>query len=345
MTSKVHVVPGQELQVFKLLEERGVTTWLDDELFFSDSSGKLLNGLFGVIKPSKFTPGKPVLRVIMNLIPANSLLQVICGDIKFLPGAAMWLPLTMADGEELHLSQGDMSAAFYLFELPALWQQFMAFKLNLNGKEIGRGSTRWFRPVCRVLPMGWKSSVGIMQMISRELLLQDGLPRELELHRARRVPSWFTDVVNSSKDKTCWWQVYLDNFMAAEKSSCGHSMLDIKLQEAAMKAWSSAGLLTAEDKQVLGSRKSVCSKGPRHISICTSFSSALVSSGLRQHRSTASHDQGKMPIAARRNCSTKIHLPSTACISFFVPPRWRSRWIEAHMVFMSRSVEQPSNPC
>jgi hypothetical protein len=51
----------------------------------------------------------------MNLIPANSLLQVICGDIKFLPGAAMWLPLTMADGEELHLSQGDMSAAFYTY--------------------------------------------------------------------------------------------------------------------------------------------------------------------------------------------------------------------------------------
>ena len=256
MSAKVHIIPGQELLVFKLLEERGVTTWLEEERVFSDQTGTLLNGLFGVVKPGKYTPsGAPVLRVIMNLVPANALLQVICGDIKFLPGAAMWLPLTVAAGEELYLSQGDMSAAFYLFELPSQWQQFMGFNYLVGGSEIGRDPRRRYRPVCRVLPMGWNSSVGIMQQISRELLLRDGLPRELEIHRARRVPSWFTGVLEKAANKTCWWQVYLDNFMAAEKTSCGHNQLDEKLQEAAMRAWSASGVLTADDKQVLGSQE------------------------------------------------------------------------------------------
>eukprot|EP00435_Cladocopium_sp_Y103_P028366 s1320_g7.t1 len=254
MSAKVHIAHGQELQVFQLLEQRGVINWVTDETIYRDSSGQLLNGLFGVVKPSKFTPaGEPVLRVIMNLVPANSLLQVISGDIAFLPGAASWLPLTVAAGEELFLSQGDMSAAFYLFELPLGWQQFMGFNYVVDGSQINRPAGQKYRPACRVLPMGWNSSVGIMQQISREILLQKGLPPELELHRARRVPAWFVGAVDMAHDKSCWWQVYLDNFFAAEKTSGTTGKDNAQLQQAAMKAWSSSGVLTAEDKQVLNS--------------------------------------------------------------------------------------------
>lgn len=49
-----------------------VIQWIEDCRVFQDSRGQYLSGLFGVIKPNKFTSGdEPVLRVIMNLIPVN----------------------------------------------------------------------------------------------------------------------------------------------------------------------------------------------------------------------------------------------------------------------------------
>ena len=138
MQAKVHIGKGDELPVFKLLESRGVTSWIPAEEVFSDETGECLNGLFGVIKPGKFcTSGLPVLRVIMNLIPSNRLFQVITGDVQFLPHGAAWIPLVLRDGEELRVSQGDMSAAFYLFRIPDAWQTFMSFAYKVREVKLG----------------------------------------------------------------------------------------------------------------------------------------------------------------------------------------------------------------
>eukprot|EP00435_Cladocopium_sp_Y103_P000532 s2010_g1.t1 len=259
MQARVHIKKGEELSVFKLLESRGVIDWLPAQETFGDESGECLNGLFGVVKPSKFTSsGEPILRVIMNLIPANRLFQVICGDVQLLPHGSAWLPLVVSQGEELRISQGDMSSAFYLFSIPQCWRRFMCFAYQVDGAQVGRQAGCYYRPCCVVLPMGWSSSVGIMQMITRQLLLLQGLPQSLELHKGRAVPPWFTRLLKESSETTAWWQVYLDNFMSAEKVSKEfYREIDVGLQGMAMNAWHSAGVLTADDKQVLGSNQAI----------------------------------------------------------------------------------------
>ena len=254
MQARLHVEKEEELKLFKLLESRGVTSWLPSDEVFKDESGECLNGLFGVVKPNKFRSTQlPVLRVFMNLIPANRLFEVICGDIQLLPHSTAWLPLVLCEGEELRISQGDMTAAFYLFSLPACWRPFMCFNFQVKGELIGRGAGQLFRPCCTVLPMGWSSSVGVMQMLSRQLLLCQGVPISLEIHRGRSPPPWFARVVSQATLEKAWWQVYLENFMSAEKHDLNYKELDMDLQGAAMRAWHGSGVLTADDKQLLGS--------------------------------------------------------------------------------------------
>lgn len=256
VSAKVHISKGSELAVFQLLHERGIISWVPSEEAFSDDRGTYLAGLFGVVKPGKFTTSQlPVLRVIMNLIPINGLFRVLQGDIGLLPNATGWLPLCMCQGEEITISQGDMSAAFYLFAIPEVWQRFMTFNFQVKGKDLGfsnlRGN-RWYRPACRVLPMGWSSSVSIMQAVSREILLSRGLPPNLELKKGTPPPPWFAQVHGGTTSTRSWWQVYLDNFMAADLHA-GEGAQDEALQKMAMSAWSNVGVLTADDKQVLNS--------------------------------------------------------------------------------------------
>ena len=258
MQAKVHIKKGDELSVFKLLESRGVTTWLEANKVFTDDGGDCLNGLFGVVKPGKFTSsGAPILRVIMNLVPTNRLFEVIAGDVQLLPHGTAWIPMVMQVGEELRMSQCDMSAAFYLFAIPECWRPFMCFAYKVDGARIGRFAGVMYRPACKVLPMGWSSSVGIMQMISRQLLANRGLPGNLELHKAKALPMWFTKVMETTTTTTAWWQVYLDNFMAAERVTGDYKGADAGLQAQALGAWHSAGVLTADDKQVLASKEAV----------------------------------------------------------------------------------------
>ena len=136
-SAKVHIAKGSELSVFSLLKERGIISWLRDDQVFSDSRGKYLSGMFGVSKPGKFTENNlPVLRVIMNLIPVNALFGVLRGDIDCLPNATCWIPLVLSEGDEITMSQGDMSSAFYLFEIPTAWQPFMCFNFVFKGEEL-----------------------------------------------------------------------------------------------------------------------------------------------------------------------------------------------------------------
>ena len=256
-TAKVHIAKGSELEVFNLLASRGITSWFPDERVFSDERGQYLSGMFGVIKPGKYTETNlPVLRVIMNLIPVNGIFSVLRGDVQSLPSATGWLPLVLSEGEEITMSQGDMSAAFYLFSIPESWSPYFCFNYRVKGDLLGFSGSdkdKFFRPTCVVLPMGWSSSVGIMQAISREILLSKGLPPLLELKKDGAVPPWFAQVASAGTETRSWWQIYLDNFMSADVGGPPPGYGDVELQERAMRAWSSTGVLTAEDKQVLGS--------------------------------------------------------------------------------------------
>ena len=251
--SKIHIQAGDKLAVFKLLEERGIIKWTCESLAFKDERGTYLNGMFGVEKPGKLTPsGSPVLRCIMNLIPVNVILRIIEADIGFLPNAANWIPLTISVGDFIYMSQGDMQSAFYLFAIPSQWEPFMQFNYSVGGDKIGRDPSQRFRPTCMVLPMGWSSSVGVMQQLSRQILLNSGLPPENELAKGIPLPLWFSQAIAESSSTRAWWQVYLGNFMSGEVTE-QEPGINQTLQELAMKAWGSNGVLTAEDKQVLSS--------------------------------------------------------------------------------------------
>ena len=94
--------------------------------------------MFGVEKPQKFTEdGQPLLRVILNLRPINRALRIIQGDIKELPMATSWTQLCLEESETIHVSQADMSSAFYLVKLPRAWRPSCASTPNWTAAKLG----------------------------------------------------------------------------------------------------------------------------------------------------------------------------------------------------------------
>lgn len=67
------------------------------------------------------------------------------------------------------------SSAFYLFRLPECWKPFLCFNSKQDGRDLGLVPGVTYVPCCSVLPMGWSSSVGLMQMASRELIRRNTL--------------------------------------------------------------------------------------------------------------------------------------------------------------------------
>ena len=51
VTARVHTKRGEELSVFNLLQERGITEWVTEDTAYRDERGTYLSGIFGVIKP------------------------------------------------------------------------------------------------------------------------------------------------------------------------------------------------------------------------------------------------------------------------------------------------------
>ena len=250
-TAKVHIAKGEEVALFQLMFERGVVDFVREDDVFRDAEGPYLSGLFGVPKPSKVTEkGLPVLRLIMNLIPINKAMDVILGDIAELPSATSWQQLVLVDGDSISTSQADMASAFYLFRIPPCWQKYLCFNFKLTRSEAGLSGPGFVYPACRVLPMGWSSSVGIMQMASRELMRLASLPPGMELHKRSLVPHWFVDLLPTCKGSLAWWQVYLDNFMATVVRQGPPEGLDQHLHVGALDSWLDAGVLCSQDKNV-----------------------------------------------------------------------------------------------
>ena len=256
--ARVHIVKGEELAVWSLLHERGVTRWIRLSEVHADAQGPFLSGLFGVPKPGKVSAdGSPVLRVIMNLKPINRAMRIIQGDIAQLPSPVVWTQIHLGEGETIDVSQADMSSAFYLFRLPSAWHKFLAFDAKFDGKDLGLAAGVTYVPACQVLPMGWSSSVGIMQMVSRELIRRKDLGGADELRRQALVPRWFVDTALRSGPRA-FWQVYLDNFMGAElRNQSSQGRWSEQLHSKAVEAWDEAKVLCAADKHVIGSQEAV----------------------------------------------------------------------------------------
>jgi hypothetical protein len=81
LQAKVHIAPNEKMSVASLLIERNICQWIELEEVISFREAKVLNGMFGVAKGACLEDGRSHLRVVMNLIPSNSVLLQLTGRV------------------------------------------------------------------------------------------------------------------------------------------------------------------------------------------------------------------------------------------------------------------------
>lgn len=252
LQGRIHVEKDDLLPLCRELVERGVCEWIDYSAVVRYRNQPVLNGLFGVKKQAVVNDGRPVLRLIMNLVPSNSILLQLQGGTNNLPMITAWMSTVLEGNEELSIWQSDMSNAFYLFRIPAAWLGYLAFNVIFEPSVPGFQGEEKKVLACRVLPMGWLSSVAIMQEVSERILLERQLEFESQIVRRRPVPLWMTGLLKEARrDNRAWWHVYLDNFAAGqihsptEELRGGH-----RLHQLAEQAWNEVGVVSSEKKKV-----------------------------------------------------------------------------------------------
>lgn len=202
-------------EVCQGLLDCGICTLLDETEVFDTGQGPLLNGLFGVSKDDWTGDGTEIFRLIMNLIPLNSLCRPMAGDVDTLPSWAGMSPFFLQPSQQLLVSSEDVKCFFYTLAVPRCWVKFLAFNKavpdcvlpsNLKGHTVYLAS--------QVLPMGFLNSVSLAQHVHRNLVLASGAedearevnPPECEHRKDRVIPT-----------STTTWRVYLDNYDLLEK--------------------------------------------------------------------------------------------------------------------------------
>ena len=186
LDAKVHIQSGEALDLFKLLVERNICQWIEDDHVMKVGGSQILNGMFAVGKGTHLETGEEIQRVIMNLIPCNGVCKQAQGGTQNLPSICQYLSLVLNSDHRLALYQSDMVSAFYLFRLPVAWHPLMAFNIWFDGKDLGLQPGQRFRPCCAVIPMGWSSAVAIMQELAEKLSELGRLPRSHMIRRCGR---------------------------------------------------------------------------------------------------------------------------------------------------------------
>ena len=121
--ARVRAKPVEWHRLAAELVRRQILRVLEDHEAVYDSEGNRLGaGLFGVPKGQSITLSSgdvaEVLRLIINLIPANEILRMLMGDVHTLPYVGQWSNVNL-DGDMVLWSAEDLRCGFYLFGLPA----------------------------------------------------------------------------------------------------------------------------------------------------------------------------------------------------------------------------------
>ena len=194
------------------LVKAGVCTFMAKDDLFQGPNGPLLNGMFGVTK-DEWSNGVEVYRLIMNLIPLNSLCQSISGDVQSLPSWSLMNPFFIQPGEQLLISSEDVRCFFYVMAVPVGWWKFLGFNKPVPQSEVPpefKGRETFL--VSKVLPMGFLNSVSLAQHVHRNVVLHSQGPDgsfnrpESEI-RKDKAPT----LANPA------WRVYLDNYDLLER--------------------------------------------------------------------------------------------------------------------------------
>ena len=259
LQARVHIVPEDRQALASLLVERNVCVWVPDSEVLKIDGCRVLNGLFGVGKGKFLEDGREIQRVIMNLIPSNSVMAQAKGATSGLPSITQYLSMVLDGNEEIQLFQSDMSSAFYLFAIPRSWSPYLCFNLQMEGREIGMNPSKKYFLGCRVIPMGWSSAVSIMQEIADRLTTIGRLPEDHKVRRDCPLPPWMVESLRcQSKTGSSWFHVYLDNFCAMGKTNAMTSGEEaVRLHRLVEESWQASGVLSSSGKRVAGAMRAV----------------------------------------------------------------------------------------
>ena len=222
---KIGVLPVPRVQasqkewenIAKLLYERNIVREVAYEDIYRVRGQPVLAGAFGVTKRGKFlNDGRPVLRLIINLTPANMCQEAITGDVDLLSSAGSWLSLVLLDGEVMLVSGDDLVCSFYLFSLPECWAPYFTLAKPVSRASLfGSGDGMVWLSV-KVLPMGWLSAVGVMQHAHRAILRWQQ-PMGAALEAGREVRKDRPQPISCRPSEGAAWHVYVDDFTEFEK--------------------------------------------------------------------------------------------------------------------------------
>ena len=249
------------------LVRRGVARVMAPEDIATFKQQKILNGAFGVVKPSKWVgdpaDNLPVLRFIMDFRAANAVHRMLPGGVSSLVGAAKWQTFCLKTGEILVSSGDDLVSCFYLFKLPFSWSRYFTFRTPVKRKFLGLAGNGddWVYIASQVLPMGWAAAVTVMQHMHRNMALRmDGLPVSREIHRERPMPE------RETKLSSAFWNLYVDDLTIMEilneemmlELQSGSSGKMSELQDRMQKVYDRLGVPYSTDKSTC--REERCEK-------------------------------------------------------------------------------------
>ena len=222
--SKVRASDEEWNKLVKAGYDRQLMVGVDPEDVFKDHAGRpVLNGA-GAVKKEKKKDGK-VLRLqrfISNLIPTNMFQDRIEGDDKLLPYLGQLTLLEQEQGEVWLVDSEDFVSCFNLFRLPPCWRKYMAFNKLVDASLMGGPAGKKVYPAMNVLPMGWVSSVAIIQAIVRTLVFDEAeVPLSSEVAKTKNLPA--------DDDLTV---IYLDSFDQLRKLREGcHEVLTNQISD------------------------------------------------------------------------------------------------------------------
>ena len=216
-TPSIMVEQSDWAEVCRGLVDRGVCSLLRRRDLHHIKGRPLLNGLFAVEKGETGVGadgvGFEICRLIMNLVPTNSICRNLIGDTSTLPTVVGLSSIILDDGQLLLTSSEDIRCFFYLFQTPPEWWPYMGFAREVppEALPVGYEGNDWHL-VTRVLPMGFVNSVAIAQHVHRRVISQ-------ALHADRNLATRHQEIrrdrVGSRADHL--FRVYLDNFDELQK--------------------------------------------------------------------------------------------------------------------------------
>ena len=253
LQAKIHCKDDDLIPLAKELVRRNICGWIEWSEVFEVKGQKVLSGMFGIEKSTVLPDGRKAHRLIMNLIPSNGVMKTIVGRVRGLPSITSWMSVVTLGSERIRFWQADMCSAFYLFSLPPQWMRFLSFNLKVSGSLIGKCPSKFYALSCKVLPMGWTSSVALMQEVAEQVIIRGGLSEAEQICKGSPLPSFLVEsLAQGEREARPWWHCYLDNFCVGQNVSPPRTTeAGTMMHEKAEEAWQKAGIVSSVKKRVV----------------------------------------------------------------------------------------------